>query len=163
MSPVGVERNKNDKIELTITIQKDASGYGMKVVYFSHIFFLSFIILIVICLFRFFLLNIFCLYISLHWFCFFLCVEQHKECKKTTINYDVQQFLLFFFFRWSLELNAITKCLRTQHVYVCCNCKLIEYLHNQSSEYQKYKEKKNIKRHRVRLHLFLSFNHKRVM
>lgn len=31
MSPIGVERNKIDEIELTITIQKDASGYGMKV------------------------------------------------------------------------------------------------------------------------------------
>ncbi|XP_055318841.1 uncharacterized protein LOC129576874 isoform X6 [Sitodiplosis mosellana] len=31
MSPVGIERNKIDEIELTITIQKDASGYGMKV------------------------------------------------------------------------------------------------------------------------------------
>lgn len=36
MSPIGIERNKiDDEIELTITIQKDASGYGMKVVYLS--------------------------------------------------------------------------------------------------------------------------------
>lgn len=38
MSPVGIERNKIDEIELTITIQKDASGYGMKVVYFWFCF-----------------------------------------------------------------------------------------------------------------------------
>lgn len=38
MSPVGVERNKIDEIELTITIQKDASGYGMKVLYIEFRF-----------------------------------------------------------------------------------------------------------------------------
>lgn len=38
MSPIGVERNKIDEIELTITIQKDASGYGMKVLYSSRYF-----------------------------------------------------------------------------------------------------------------------------
>lgn len=45
MSPVGVERNKIDEIELTITIQKDASGYGMKVEYLFvfFYFFLSFL------------------------------------------------------------------------------------------------------------------------
>lgn len=37
MSPVGVERNKIDEIELTITIQKDASGYGMKVLYYNFV------------------------------------------------------------------------------------------------------------------------------
>lgn len=52
MSPVGVERNKIDEIELTITIQKDASGYGMKVVYFNFCF-LSFTFLLRIFLFQF--------------------------------------------------------------------------------------------------------------
>lgn len=41
MSPAGVDRNKVDEIELTITIQKDACiGYGMKV--FSLYFFFVF-------------------------------------------------------------------------------------------------------------------------
>lgn len=43
MSPVGIDRNKIDEIELTITIQKDACGYGMKVLYYFIIFFLSFL------------------------------------------------------------------------------------------------------------------------
>lgn len=39
MSPVGSDRNKVDEIELTITIQKDACGYGMKVFHsFSFLF-----------------------------------------------------------------------------------------------------------------------------
>lgn len=48
MSPVGIERNKIDEIELTITIQKDASGYGMKVVYLILFFLLSFFVFIFI-------------------------------------------------------------------------------------------------------------------
>lgn len=41
MSPAGVDRNKVDEIELTITIQKDACiGYGMKVFSF-YFYFLS--------------------------------------------------------------------------------------------------------------------------
>lgn len=37
MSPIGIERNKiDDEIELTITIQKDASGYGMKVFFIFY-------------------------------------------------------------------------------------------------------------------------------
>lgn len=45
MSPIGVERNKIDEIELTITIQKDASGYGMKVLYSSRYFVHYFILI----------------------------------------------------------------------------------------------------------------------
>lgn len=37
MSPVGVDRsNGDDRMELTITIQKDACGYGMKVAYLPN-------------------------------------------------------------------------------------------------------------------------------
>lgn len=49
MSPIGIERNKiDDEIELTITIQKDASGYGMKVVYSSANLFFFFLILFIL-------------------------------------------------------------------------------------------------------------------
>lgn len=55
MSPVGSDRNKVDEIELTITIQKDACGYGMKVFLFSILLFVhfSFFLFIIICNFSF--------------------------------------------------------------------------------------------------------------
>lgn len=58
MLPVGSDRNKVDEIKLTIKIQKDACGYGMKVFLFCCCLF----IFIIICHFSFFFFFIILLY-----------------------------------------------------------------------------------------------------